>query len=190
MQSPFVGRLLNGILRRGEGDVQALNHIARAVVEAPDAGFLRVDVQGRDLFPLTKQDMFRFLRASGFEVWHASTWLKVSEDGSVDTDEEEPFTAFQGGPEADARLGALVSTLWRTYSAGAEPVLVGGAELQVFSLPRLGALLDAARDIARRNPDWTASTIQQTMRSSMSAARGDSDSNDSRPASRPGRRPQ
>lgn len=165
VRSPYVGDLLNGILHRGEDDARALKLIAQSVLGGPDSGFTCVEVKGRDLFPLSRQDMFRFLRESGIEKWHASTWLSVGEDGVVESDAPLAPVSYDHG--ADARLAALTESVWRTYAISTSPVVLEGVEVQVFSLPRMGSLLDTARDIARRNPDWSASTLMQSMRAVM-----------------------
>jgi len=171
--SPYVNRLLDGILRRGEEDAKALKRIAQSVLDSPHGRFASVVADGRTLYPMSRQDLFKFLRLSGIEQWHTSTWLTMDEDDTLDSD--APMADEQSN--ADARLAALTESIWRSYLIDSPPVAFRGMEVLVFGVNHLGVLLDDARDIARRNPDWTAATLMKSMQTVLAAgsvARNDS----------------
>tara|TARA_B100001105_G_scaffold253545_1_gene247330 strand:- start:1277 stop:1846 length:570 start_codon:yes stop_codon:yes gene_type:complete len=186
--SPFLQSLLRGIERNAEADKVVLEQLVFRTVTIPVSGFRSLDVNGVELFPLTKGKMFRFLRQSGLERWHTSTWLKFDAAGELESDVGMAINI--NGPETDARLLQLTEKVWLNMSVGHPPGrLDDGTVLMVFREQHLVTLLEVARDIARRNPDWAAAQAQSAMRHVISDASAKSKRNNHRPGGTRGSRP-
>lgn len=161
--SPFLQSLLRGIERNAEVDLAVLQKLVFRTLTNPMSGFLSLDVSGVEHFPLTKGEVFRFLRETGLERWHTATWLKFDAGGEIVSDLGVDINI--NGPEADARLLQLTEMVWVNMSVRHPPVhLDDGTLLIVLREHHLVTLLEVARDIARRNPDWAAAQAQSAMR--------------------------
>lgn len=186
--SPFLQSLLRGIERNAEADRAVLEQLVFRTVTHPVSGFRSLEVKGVELFPLTKGEMFRFLRQSGLERWHTSTWLKFDAKGELESDVGMAINI--NGPETDARLLLLTEKVWLNMSVEHPPGrLDDGTLLMVFRAQHLVTLLELARDIARRNPDWSAAQTESSMRHVIADASGKSKPANHRPGGSRGSRP-
>lgn len=186
-ESPFLQNLLRSIERNAEADRRVLEQLAFRTVTHPVSGFRSLNVNGVELFPLTKGEMFRFLRQSGLERWHASTWLTFDDKGELESDVGMAINI--NGPETDARLLQLTEKVWLHMSVGHQPGrLDDGTVLMAFRERHLVTLLEVARDIARRNPDWVGTQADVAMRRVIADA-GKPKTDNHRPGGTRGSRP-
>jgi hypothetical protein len=161
--SLFLQTLLQGIERKVAEDLSALGRLVERTVSHPARGFRSVDVSGVEFFPITKPEMFRFLRQSGLEKWHTSTWLSFDHKGELESDAGMAINI--NGPEADARLLQLTEKVWLNMSVALPPFLLeDGTTLLALRKEHLVKMLELARDITRRNPDWCAAQAESAMR--------------------------
>lgn len=186
--SPYLQSLLRSIARNADADRAVLEKLAHRTVTDPVSGFRSLCVMGVELFPLTKGDLFRLLRQSGLERWHTSTWLKFDAKGELESDVGMAINI--NGPETDARLQQLTEKVWLSMAMEHPPVQrADGTVLMVIPGYHLVTLLEVARDIARRNPDWAAEQAESVMRQVIADDAAKSKTNNRRPGGTRGNRP-
>jgi hypothetical protein len=158
-QSPYLAQLLHRLDTRAVADVQAMRTIAERTLDNPKLGYHQADTPTGRFYVLTKTDLSRFIYDAGVDVWHATTWLAHDEQGKLMGDTLMPATAGPAAPR-HAELGAHV---WNEWTLAARPTVVAGMPVIGVRLGSAASLLDAARSIAKRLPDFQEMAAKQRM---------------------------
>ena len=158
-QSPYLAQLLHRLDDRAAADLQAMRTIAERTLDDPKLGYHQANTPTGRFYVLTKTDLGRFIYDAGVDVWHATTWLAHDEHGKLLGDTLMPVTS---GPAAP-RHAELAVHVWNEWTLVARPTMVAGMPVIGVRLGSAASLLDAARSIAKRLPDFQEMAAKQRM---------------------------
>lgn len=154
LPSPFVGDLVRNIADRDAEDRRSLLALAFDALQRSPGEYSCMDTPSGQLYVMSREGVTNYLRTSGFEDWHRSTWLSLSPTGELVGD--VPMTNL--GLQSEEAMHALVgSTLRQACSAGvAKYAARGDTEYFGFTSAGLADFFQLARGTARVSRDWHA----------------------------------
>ena len=158
-KSPYLAQLLDKLGHRQEADTLALRSIALRILQDPMYGYHEAQTRNGWFYVLTKPDLGQFLCDTEVDVWHATTWLEHDAQGRLMGDAPLPPSSGASAPR-HVELGELV---WRQWTAATQPTTVAGIPVIGVRLAGAASLLDTARHIAKRLPEFQEMAAKQRM---------------------------